>query len=168
TRISTIVIIVVHAIALLAFGWWLWGLWLASLIGFIMGGVLLCQFNKCTYIVGASLFVVGAIFDLTSMAAWIAISQSLDDDYNSDWSEGVGWFALPSALGALSFIVGAVFAFRAICNWDKSGAPDAMGPGMPGGPQVVSNAPNVQVAKHEPQAVHHVGSGAPPPYTGNV
>lgn len=70
SRGSTIATIVVHAVALLAFGWVSWSVWLASLISFIMGGILLCQFNKCTYIVAGSLFILGCIFDLVAMAWW--------------------------------------------------------------------------------------------------
>ncbi|CBJ33828.1 expressed unknown protein [Ectocarpus siliculosus] len=171
SRGATIATIVVHAIALLAFGWILWGIWLASLISFIMGGILLCQFNKCTYIVAGSLFILGCIFDLVSMAAWIAYATSDNYYYNgSELSSAVGWFALPAALGALSFIVAIVFIFLAICNWEKSGAPDAMGPPMPGGAQVMAPNHGVQMKHHAPQAQpQYVGHAqAPPPYSGNV
>ncbi|CAM9966131.1 unnamed protein product [Ectocarpus sp. 12 AP-2014] len=82
----------------------------------------------------------------------------------------VGWFALPAALGALSFTIAIVFIFLAICNWEKSGAPDAMGPPMAGGAQVMVPNHGVQMKRHAPQAQpQHIGNTqAPPPYSGNV
>lgn len=69
-RGSAIAIIVVHAVSVLAAGWWLWTTWLASLIAFIMGGIQLCMFTKCTYITAGSLYIVGCVFDLVAMAFW--------------------------------------------------------------------------------------------------
>lgn len=56
----------------------------------------------------------------------IAIVQILNDSAEDDYGDvPLGWsvaLTVPPALGAVSFLVGAVFAFKAVCNWEQSGA----------------------------------------------
>lgn len=69
-RGSVVAVIVFHGIALLAFGFASWYTWLGSMVAFIMGGVHLCMFTKCTYITAGCLYIVGFFFDLTAVADW--------------------------------------------------------------------------------------------------
>lgn len=66
-RGCAIAIIVVHGIHLLALGFAWWATWIASLIAFIMGGIHLCMFQKCTYICAGVFYIVGAIVDLITV-----------------------------------------------------------------------------------------------------
>lgn len=66
-RGSAIAIIVVHGIHLLALGFLVPTVWVASLIAFIMGGVHLCMFQKCTYICAGVFYILGAIIDIVTV-----------------------------------------------------------------------------------------------------
>ncbi|CAM9700115.1 unnamed protein product [Ectocarpus sp. 12 AP-2014] len=132
--------IIVHVGALLVFGWlWLWQ-WIASVLAFIMCGVLLCMYDRCAYITGGILFAVAAVFDILVLLEWIAIYNSLqdlvddsddyynyynDDDEWEDWKNAILWFALPPFLGALSLGLGALFSFASLCFWKDAGSPAA-------------------------------------------
>lgn len=157
-RGSVIAAIVIHAVSMIAFGFYFWTTWIASLITFIMGGIQLCQFTKCCYMVAGSLYIVGCILDLVSMAAWIAVGQAIDDGTSGEYDgwENLAWLALPAALGAITLLIASIYTFLAVCHWEKSGAPDAMGMAIPAaGPQVVMPPGHVQTTH---------GKAQPPPY----
>ena len=66
-RGCAITIIVVHGIHLLAFGFLSPIAWIASLIAFIMAGIHLCMFQKCTYICAGIFYILGFIVDIASV-----------------------------------------------------------------------------------------------------
>lgn len=67
----------------------------------------------------------------------VIVARTDDEDDSTDeetedsgLSSGMvlGIVIVPGVLGALSFLVGAIFAFKAVRNWQHSGAADAMLP----------------------------------------
>ena len=66
-RGCAITIIVVHGIHLLVLGFLTPTAWIASLIAFIMAGIQLCMFQKCTYICAGVFYIVGFIVDVASV-----------------------------------------------------------------------------------------------------
>ena len=66
-RGCAITIIVVHGIHLLAFGFFFPTPWVAGLIAFIMAGIQLCMFQKCTYICAGIFYILGFIVDVSSV-----------------------------------------------------------------------------------------------------
>lgn len=72
-RACAIISIIVHVGALLAGGgWFFFGLyqWVASIIAFVMCGILLCVYSPCAYITAGLIFIVAAVFDMLQFFAW--------------------------------------------------------------------------------------------------
>lgn len=134
-RRASIFILVIHIITLLGMLTQLVG----SVIGIVMAIVLLCKFTKCVYKTAAILYTIGFLSDASHTVFWILLYLTLNDDdedsideefdeydISSGWLIGLG--LVPSALGAVSFLVGVIFTCKAVANWQHSGAPDAMMP----------------------------------------
>eukprot|EP00903_Cladosiphon_okamuranus_P020296 g18625.t1 len=104
-----------------------------------MGGIQLCKFTKGTYAFGGFMYMIGCILDIISVFFWFTLADNWDevvrddDDDIDGWDGNVRWAALPPALGALAFLVGCVYSFLAVRNWQVSGAPDARGTDVPAG-----------------------------------
>ena len=89
--------------------------------------VVLTKFSRCSYTVGAILYALGFIVDVCSVAILITFLAIINDraEYNDHGGVSLIWSLLvivPIALGAVSFLVGAVFAFKTVCNWERNGA----------------------------------------------
>ncbi|CAM9668235.1 unnamed protein product [Scytosiphon promiscuus] len=102
---------------------------IGNAIGIIMGSIVLCSFKKCTYMTAGFLYILGFIIDLASLGllSVLLVEYNDDEDEFDDLSTGFIIFMLvPPALGALCFLLGSVFAFKASCAWEKSGAPGTL------------------------------------------
>ncbi|CAN0442931.1 unnamed protein product [Ascophyllum nodosum] len=72
------------------------------------------------------------IFDVASVLFWILFAETLvhhvdDDDINEDGTERlITHLSIPPGLGAVCLLLGTTAACTATCNWEKSGAPDAV------------------------------------------
>lgn len=65
-----ILAIIIHAVDLMFWGWLSIATWIASLIAFIMCGILLCVYAQCTYIVCPIFFLIAAAFDGWTLWFW--------------------------------------------------------------------------------------------------
>ncbi|CAM9101471.1 unnamed protein product [Ectocarpus fasciculatus] len=95
-----------------------------------MGSVVLCSFTKCTYTTAGVLYILGFIADACNGGILIALMVMFndDDEFNDYASVNVGLallFTVPPILGALAFLAGSVFAFKAARNWEQSGSSTA-------------------------------------------
>ncbi|CAM9580419.1 unnamed protein product, partial [Ascophyllum nodosum] len=109
SRRSSIAVIVIHALALFILGFLNIFQWVASLMGIIMGSILLCVFSRCCYITATVLYSIGIIFDILAMLEWFTYYEDSDA------------LAVLPALGAVSFLIGAIATGMAVCNWQNSG-----------------------------------------------
>ncbi|CAN0167576.1 unnamed protein product [Ascophyllum nodosum] len=150
SRRSSIAVIVIHALALSILGFFNYFQWIASLMGIIMGSILLCVFSRCCYITATVLYSIGIIFDILAMLAWF-------------FADGYAGLAVVPALGAVSFLIGAIATGMAVCNWHNSGAPDTVV--QKGSIQIVQHAPtpSINATVVQPNYAHPAASRVPPP-----
>lgn len=54
---------------------------------------------------------------------YVRVAWSNQFDKEADGHNGaVAYLTVPPAIGAVTFVLGAVFALKAVCNWRMSGA----------------------------------------------
>ncbi|CAN0479134.1 unnamed protein product [Ectocarpus sp. 12 AP-2014] len=87
-----------------------------------MGSIVLYSFTKRTYTTAGVLYILGFISDAGAAGVLIFLVTIDDDDMGPTPTDIAVLFVTPPVLGALAFLVGSVFAFKAVGNWEQSGA----------------------------------------------
>ncbi|CAM9441477.1 unnamed protein product [Ectocarpus sp. 6 AP-2014] len=93
-----------------------------NIIGIVMGSIVLCSFTKRAYTTAGVLYILGFISDAGAAGVLIFLVTIDDDDMGPTPADIAVLLVTPPVLGALAFLVGSVFAFKAVGNWEQSGA----------------------------------------------
>ncbi|CAM9561933.1 unnamed protein product [Ectocarpus sp. 4 AP-2014] len=135
-RRCAILSIVIHVISFfLGGGLFVWQR-SACFTAFVMGGLLLCVYERYMYVIGSVGFALCAVFDVLAVLRWITRDDEIfdsDDDYytifqdddtqseESSDSTILLWLAVPPFLGAIAMGLGAIFTFTAVFAWKYGG-----------------------------------------------